>query len=177
MALAGDYRPLVDTLASMKVGAYLLEMCTPRAGELEILQALPDDARIGVGVVNQKCAHAEPVEEVGAKIARAIDLFGKDRLLFHPDCGFATFADNPICSTTSAEEKLQGHRAGGRAAGLTAVTEPAQDGALNQGGTSCIVGSLWRQARRRWDWPQRLNTHKAQQLDWKTSPVPATAIA
>jgi 5-methyltetrahydropteroyltriglutamate--homocysteine methyltransferase len=107
VALAGDYRPLVDTLASMKVGAYLLEMCTPRAGELEILKALPDDARIGVGVVNQKCAHAEPVEEVGAKIARAIDLFGRDRLLFHPDCGFATFADNPICSTTSAEEKLK----------------------------------------------------------------------
>lgn len=107
VALAGDYRPLVDTLASMRVGAYLLEMCTPRAGELEILRALPADARIGVGVVNQKCAHAEPVEEVGAKIARAIDLFGKERLLFHPDCGFATFADNPICSTTSAEEKLK----------------------------------------------------------------------
>ena len=82
-------------------------MCTPRAGELEILKALPDDARIGVGVVNQKCAHAEPLEEVGARIDRAIDLFGKDRLLFHPDCGFATFADNPICSTTSAEEKLR----------------------------------------------------------------------
>lgn len=107
VALAGDYRPLVDTLASMRVGAYLLEMCTPRAGELEILKALPDEARIGVGVVNQKCAHAEPVEEVGAKIARAIDLFGKDRLLFHPDCGFATFADNPICSATAAEDKLK----------------------------------------------------------------------
>ena len=82
-------------------------MCTPRAGELEILKALPDEARIGVGVVNQKCAEAEPVEEVVAKIARAIDLFGKDRLLFHPDCGFATFADNPICSAGSAEDKLK----------------------------------------------------------------------
>lgn len=107
VALAGDYRPLVDTLAQMKVGAYLLEMCTPRAGEIEVLKRLPQDARLGIGVVNQKCAHAEPVEEVGAKIARAVDLFGKDRLLFHPDCGFATFADNPICSTTSAEEKLK----------------------------------------------------------------------
>lgn len=107
VALTGDYLPLVDTLAQMRVGAYLLEMCTPRAGEMEILQRLPQDARIGVGVVNQKCAQAEPVEEVGARIARAIDLFGRDRLLFHPDCGFATFADNPICSTTSAEEKLK----------------------------------------------------------------------
>ncbi len=108
VALAGDYRPLVDTLAQMRVGAYLLEMCTPRAGEMEVLQRLPQDARIGIGVVNQKCAHAEPVGEIGARIARAIDLFGRERLLFHPDCGFATFADNPICSTSAAEEKLRG---------------------------------------------------------------------
>lgn len=107
VALAGDYRPLVETLGQMRVGAYLLEMCTPRAGEMEILQSLPQDARIGIGVVNQKCAHAEPVEEIGAKITRAMNLFGRDRLLFHPDCGFATFADNPICSTSSAEEKLR----------------------------------------------------------------------
>jgi 5-methyltetrahydropteroyltriglutamate--homocysteine methyltransferase len=43
---------------------------------------------------------------VTAKIAAAIGLFGKERLLLHPDCGFATFADNPICSTSSAETKL-----------------------------------------------------------------------
>lgn len=107
VALAGDYRPLVETLGQMKVGAYLLEMCTPRAGEMEILKSLPQDARLGIGVVNQKCAHAEPVEEIGAKIARAMNLFGRERLLFHPDCGFATFADNPICSAGSAEEKLR----------------------------------------------------------------------
>ncbi len=107
VALSGDYGPLLGTLKQMRVGAYLLEMCTPRAGEMELLRALPDDARIGVGVVNQKCAEAEPVEEVTAKVAHAISLFGRDRVLFHPDCGFATFADNPICSTGSAERKIR----------------------------------------------------------------------
>lgn len=107
VALTGDYRPLLATLREMRVGAYLLEMCTPRAGEMEILRALPDEARIGVGVVNQKCAEAESIEDVTAKISRAIDLFGRERLLLHPDCGFATFADNPICNTASAEEKLK----------------------------------------------------------------------
>lgn len=106
VALAGSYAPLVDTLARMNVGAYLLEMCTPRAGEMEILRRLPEDARIGVGVVNQKHVDTEAVEDVAAKIGHAIDLFGRERLLFHPDCGFATFADNPICSATSAEAKL-----------------------------------------------------------------------
>jgi 5-methyltetrahydropteroyltriglutamate--homocysteine methyltransferase len=106
VALAGSYAPLVTTLAGMKVGAYLLEMCTPRAGEMEILRSLPQDARIGVGVANQKHSAVEAVEEVSGKIRRAVDLFGRERVLLHPDCGFATFADNPICAATSAEAKL-----------------------------------------------------------------------
>ncbi len=107
VALAGSYAPLVDTLAQMKVGAYLLEMCTPRAGEMEILKKLPADARMGVGVVNQKTQTPEAIEEVSAKIKQAIDLFGRDRVWLHPDCGFATFADNPICSAGTSEAKLK----------------------------------------------------------------------
>ncbi|OYW52756.1 MAG: 5-methyltetrahydropteroyltriglutamate--homocysteine methyltransferase [Rhizobiales bacterium 17-65-6] len=106
VALAGSYAPLVDMLAQVRVGAYLLEMCTPRAGEMDILAALPEDARIGVGVVNQKSPHVEGVDEVEARIRHAIDLFGRERVLLHPDCGFATFADNPICCTGTAQDKL-----------------------------------------------------------------------
>lgn len=106
VALAGSYAPLVETLASMKVGAYLLEMCTPRAGDMDLLRDLPDDARIGVGVVNQKHTETEAIKDVAAKIQQAIELFGRERVLLHPDCGFATFADNPICSAALAEEKL-----------------------------------------------------------------------
>ena len=106
VALAGSYAPLVEMLAQVKVGAYLLEMCTPRAGEMEILKALPEAARIGVGVVNQKVAQVEAEDAITARIARAIDLFGRERVLLHPDCGFATFADNPICCTGSAQDKL-----------------------------------------------------------------------
>lgn len=106
VALSGGYEPLVDTLAAMKVGAYLLEMRTPRAGEMEVLRRLPETARIGVGVVNQKRPATEEVDEVAARIGHAIHLFGRARVLLHPDCGFATFADNPICSHPNAEAKL-----------------------------------------------------------------------
>jgi 5-methyltetrahydropteroyltriglutamate--homocysteine methyltransferase len=106
VALSGSYAPLVATLSGMKVGAYLLEMCTPRAGELAILKSLPEDARIGVGVVNQKHAKVESVDDIATRIDSAVDLFGAERLLLHPDCGFATFADNPICSQSVAEGKL-----------------------------------------------------------------------
>lgn len=107
VALAGSYEPLLTTLAGMRVGAYLLEACTPRAGDLTLLKALPDDARIGVGVVNQKLPVVDAAEAVAARIGRAVGLFGAERLLLHPDCGFATFADNPICPMAVAEGKLR----------------------------------------------------------------------
>jgi 5-methyltetrahydropteroyltriglutamate--homocysteine methyltransferase len=81
-------------------------MCTPRAGEMEVLRRLPETARIGVGVVNQKRPAMEGIEEVAAKVEHAVDLFGLERVLLHPDCGFATFADNPICSHSNANAKL-----------------------------------------------------------------------
>ena len=106
VALAGSYAPLIPALSGMRVGAYLLEACTPRAGDMELLRQLPADARIGVGVVNQKNQAVESVDEVAERIGRAATLFGADRLMLHPDCGFATFADNPICSMQIAEGKL-----------------------------------------------------------------------
>ena len=104
--LAGDYAPLVDTLAAMNVGTYFLELCTPRAGEMEILKKLPGDRRIGVGVVNQKLENVEAVGTIVAKLEQAAKIFGPSRVLVNPDCGFATFADNPVTSAAVAEKKL-----------------------------------------------------------------------
>jgi 5-methyltetrahydropteroyltriglutamate--homocysteine methyltransferase len=107
VALVGDYRPLVPLLSRAPVGTLLLELATPRAGELEVLRALPDDKRIGVGVVNQKVPAVETVDEVLARGERAIQLLGAERVLLNPDCGFATFADNPIASAAAAAGKLR----------------------------------------------------------------------
>jgi 5-methyltetrahydropteroyltriglutamate--homocysteine methyltransferase len=106
VALAGDYRPLIPLLSRVKVGTLFLELSTPRAGEASVLRDLPADRRIGVGVVNQKSARVETVEEIVAATERAIAIFGAERLLLTPDCGFATFADNPIASSDIAEKKL-----------------------------------------------------------------------
>lgn len=106
-ALSGDYRPLLGLLQQVQVGTLFLELCTPRAGEMEFLRGLPEDRRIGVGVVNQKLERVETVEEIFAKARKAIQLFGKERVLLTPDCGFATFADNPVASAQVAEAKLR----------------------------------------------------------------------
>lgn len=74
---------------------------------MEVLKELPTDRRIGVGVVNPKPDQIETVEELVARDQRAIELFGKDRVLFTPDCGFTTFADNPVASARVAESTLR----------------------------------------------------------------------
>jgi 5-methyltetrahydropteroyltriglutamate--homocysteine methyltransferase len=105
-ALAGDYTPLVPLFASLPVGTLFLELCTPRAGEMDVLRDLPADVRVGVGVVNQKTDRVETPEEIIARARRAIDLFGPERVLLNPDCGFATFADSPISGIDVARAKL-----------------------------------------------------------------------
>jgi 5-methyltetrahydropteroyltriglutamate--homocysteine methyltransferase len=105
-ALRGSYAPLVPLFSSIPVGLLFLELCTPRAGEIEVLRELSDELRIGVGVVDQKSDHVESPEEIVARAERAIALFGPDRVLLNPDCGFATFADNPITGFEIARAKL-----------------------------------------------------------------------
>ena len=105
-ALSGDYRPLLGFLGDAPVGTVFLELCTPRAGEMELLRELPEEKRIGVGVVNPKNPAVEAPEAIRDRIARAVSLFGEERVLLTPDCGFATFADNPVASTRAAEAKL-----------------------------------------------------------------------
>ena len=85
----------------------MLEFCTPRAGDLDDLEKIPDAVRLGIGVVNPKDPRVEPVEAIVDKGAKAIRRFGKDRVFLTPDCGFATFADTPVATTTIAEGKLR----------------------------------------------------------------------
>ncbi|MGH9041442.1 MAG: sulfurtransferase TusA family protein [Acidimicrobiia bacterium] len=106
VALAGDYRPLLRLLSTVPVGTLTLELCTPRAGEIEVLAGLPDDRRVGVGVLNQKEQRVESPEEILARAEHAVALFGAERVLLNPDCGFATFADNPIVGPDLAEAQL-----------------------------------------------------------------------
>jgi 5-methyltetrahydropteroyltriglutamate--homocysteine methyltransferase len=106
-ALAGAYRPLLPKVQALNVGTFFLELSTPPAGEMDVLRDLPADCRVGIGVVNQKQDRVETVQEVLTRALRATEVFGPERVLLTPDCGFATFADNPITSPRIAEDKLR----------------------------------------------------------------------
>lgn len=106
-ALAGDYRPLLPLLAEVRVGTLFLELATPRPDELDVLCDLPEEVRIGVGVVDHRREAIEPVAEIAARARRAVRLFGDHRVLLTPDCGFATFAGRPAAPADVAEAKLR----------------------------------------------------------------------
>ena len=59
----------------------------------------------------------ETPAEIVAQARRAVEVFGADRVLLTPDCGFATFADSPVASARVAADKL---RAIARAAAILA---------------------------------------------------------
>jgi 5-methyltetrahydropteroyltriglutamate--homocysteine methyltransferase len=50
-------------------------------------------------------AAIEDAAQIRARVEAALQRFG-DRLMLTPDCGFATFADNPLSSAEVATAKL-----------------------------------------------------------------------
>ena len=57
-------------------------------------------------MVEHATTEARTAEALIREMNQAIRLFGAERVLLTPDCGFATFADNPLSSAKVAEEKL-----------------------------------------------------------------------
>lgn len=106
VALTGSYEPLLAVLGSLAVGTLFLELCTPRAGEIEVLAGLPTTMRVGAGMVNPKNPEIETVDEIKRRIDKAASVLGAERLLLTPDCGFATFCDSPVCTREKAMAKL-----------------------------------------------------------------------
>lgn len=106
LALRGSYAPLRDFLFRAPVGTLFLELCTPRVGERELLLDLPADKCLGVGVVNPKDPRVETSAAIRAVAEPFVARLGEERVRLTPDCGFATFAGNPVSSARTAEAKL-----------------------------------------------------------------------
>ena len=58
-------------------------------------------------MIDQKHPDHTDRAAVEARMRSAMNRFGADRVVFHPDCGFATFADNPIIDAVTAEAVLR----------------------------------------------------------------------
>jgi 5-methyltetrahydropteroyltriglutamate--homocysteine methyltransferase len=96
----------MPALARVRVDTISLERATPAAGGLAALARFPATPRLGLGCIDHCERRAETVEEVVARVGAALRYVDKDRIVLHPDCGFAPSVQNPM-DLDEAYEKLK----------------------------------------------------------------------
>ncbi len=110
--LQGAYDPLIPYFSRMHVQQLVLEYATERAGSLEVLGALPADKEIGLGVCNPRAPEVEATDFIVGKVKTLLRYCRPEQIYLNPDCGFGTFAERPVNTSTVAASKLQAiHRA------------------------------------------------------------------
>ena len=100
--LSGNYGPLLPYLMQMNVDQLVLEMATPRAGELEVFKEYRNEKELGLGVVNPRTEEVEEPEAIVGKVKRVLAFFDPDKIYLNPDCGFGTFAERCVNTPETA---------------------------------------------------------------------------
>jgi len=94
--LQGNYGPMLPHLVQMDVDQLVLEMATPRAGEIEVFKEYGNEKEIGVGVVNPRSDDVEDPATIVGRIEQFLRYFDPDKIFLNPDCGFGTFAERSL---------------------------------------------------------------------------------
>lgn len=105
--LKGNYGPLLPYLMEMHVDQLVLEMATPRAGELEVFKEYRNQKELGLGVVNPRTDEVEEPASIVGRVKRVLKFFDPDKIYLNPDCGFGTFAERCVNTPDVAYRKLK----------------------------------------------------------------------
>ena len=94
----GGYEPILPALSDLQVDILMLEFAIPAAGDFAVLRDLPERFDIGLGCVDCRNSHIDTPDEIGDRVRRAVQYIAPERILLHPDCGFApgSSADIPL---------------------------------------------------------------------------------
>jgi 5-methyltetrahydropteroyltriglutamate--homocysteine methyltransferase len=105
--LSGNYGPLLPWLMRMDVDQLVLEMATPRAGEIEVFEEYRNEKEIGLGVSNPRSDDIENPRQIVARVKEVMKYFDPDKIYLNPDCGFGTFAERCVNTADVAYHKLK----------------------------------------------------------------------
>ena len=94
----GGYDPILPALRSLNFNMVMLEFTIPAAGDKNVLARLPERMDIGLGCVDCRSPHIDTPEEIVDRVKQALEFVAPERIVLHPDCGFApgSAADIPI---------------------------------------------------------------------------------
>ena len=102
----GSYDLIMPALARVRAGTISLELATPAAGGLASLARFPAAPRLGLGCIDHCDRRVETVDEVMQRVEAAMRYVDGERIVLHPDCGFAPSVQNPM-DLDEAYEKLK----------------------------------------------------------------------
>ena len=85
----GGYDAILPQLSRLKVAHVTMEFTTPGAGEMAVFRHLPEDVEIGLGCVGCEPGRIDTVEEIVARVEKALEYLAPARITLNPDCGFA----------------------------------------------------------------------------------------
>ena len=94
----GGYGPILPALSDLQVDILMLEFAIPAAGDFAVLRDLPERFEVGLGCVDCRSSHVDTPDEIANRVRRASQYVAPERILLHPDCGFApgSAADIPL---------------------------------------------------------------------------------
>lgn len=105
--ITGDYQPLIGCFEEMNARQLVLEYCTPRAGELDVVGRALGHREIGLGCVNPRTDEAESPESIMQRAREASQYWKPEHIYLNPDCGFACFANRGVNVEAIAAAKLR----------------------------------------------------------------------
>ena len=105
--LKGNYGPLLPYLVRMNIDQLVLEMATPRAGELDVFKEYANEKELGLGVVNPRTDEVESPAMIVQRVKEVLKFFAPEKIYLNPDCGFGTFAERCVNTPETAYRKLK----------------------------------------------------------------------
>jgi 5-methyltetrahydropteroyltriglutamate--homocysteine methyltransferase len=105
--LKGNYGPLLPYLVQMHIDQLVLEMATPRAGELDVFKEYANEKELGLGVVNPRTDEIESPTMIVRRVKEVLKFFAPEKVYLNPDCGFGTFAERCVNTPETAYRKLK----------------------------------------------------------------------
>ena len=85
----GGYGPILKQLGRLEVDHITMEFTTPGAGDMAVLEQLPDHVEVGLGCVSCLPGQVDSPDTIVERVELALKHLSPERITLNPDCGFA----------------------------------------------------------------------------------------